>query len=489
MKRGFPALCLMSVIWIAWTSGRVCAIDQSTDFPYEARVVTDDVYVRSGAGEAYYPTQRLSRDAVVRVHRHDPGGWYMIDPPDGSFSWVPERYVRRTDEGAGEITEDSIPAWVGSEFGDEISVFQRRLRKGEKLTILDSRTIDTIRGPQAMLKIAPPMRERRWIPGAALVPVDDHLRQKVNADPYRLPGNARRPDGPIVRSEVTVSADGSAAAVNSSNGVTDVPPLGPSAQLALLQQIRKEQQQLETVDQRFRDMILQDVSRWDLDSIEWEYRRLQQSVSHRPISGQIDLRFPAIDRYRRRLTSLMELRQLTTQTEMRDAELTSGNSYGFGWPGRQSGMNGYSTASRGPEAMMPPGEATQLATAFEAYLNRGTNMASGDGNDASADLLSGVPQPSFGGSAMESADVLKPGSPMNRFVGAGIVERVSSDGQASYVLMSPTGKILADLKPSGSIQLEQFVGRQVGVQGSRWSEQEKRDVIEVSAMEMVRLRN
>ena len=54
--------------------------------------------------------------------------------------------------------------------------------------------------------------------------------------------------------------------------------------------------------------------------------------------------------------------------------------------------------------------------------------------------------------------------------------------------MSPAGKILADLKTTGSVSLDSYVGQQVGVQGTRFSEKEKRDVIEVSALEPVQLR-
>jgi hypothetical protein len=38
------------------------------------------------------------------------------------------------------------------------------------------------------------------------------------------------------------------------------------------------------------------------------------------------------------------------------------------------------------------------------------------------------------------------------------------------------------------VQFENHLGQQVGVQGSRWSEKEKRDIIEVNALERVRLR-
>ena len=141
------------------------AAAQIKSFPYDAKVVVDEVFVRSGAGDSYYPTQKLPRETVVTVHRHDPGGWYMIDPPQGSFSWIPERYVKRLNDTEGEVAEESVIAFVGSEFGDEASVFQRRLKTGEKISIMGQRQIVTSSGPQSMLQIAPPTRERRWIPG------------------------------------------------------------------------------------------------------------------------------------------------------------------------------------------------------------------------------------------------------------------------------------------------------------------------------------
>ncbi|MGV2338339.1 MAG UNVERIFIED_CONTAM: hypothetical protein LVR18_31200 [Planctomycetaceae bacterium] len=82
--------------------------------------------------------------------------------------------------------------------------------------------------------------------------------------------------------------------------------------------------------------------------------------------------------------------------------------------------------------------------------------------------------------------IIRPGSPENRFVGAGIVQRAPGQA-ASWILMSPSGQALADLKTSGRISLDQFVGSQVGVQGSRWSQKDRRDVIDVTGVEYVRL--
>ena len=301
------------------------AIGQIKEFPYEAKVVADEAFVRSGAGDGYYPTQKLARDTIVIVHRHDPGGWFMIEPPEGSFSWIPERFVNRLSDTEGQVKDESVTAFVGSEFGDEISVFQRRLKTGEKVEILGQRDIDSTSGMQSMLKIAPPQRERRWIPGSAVVPVDEQKRLQMNADPYAVPGNAKRPEGIAVTPTQTVDTK------TAMNGVTDVPSLAPSSQLAHLQNLRSEQKQLADIDRRFREMILGDCSQWNLEAIESEYRSLQDSATNKSIAGEIDMRYPAIEKYRRKLAKLLDLKQLTTQTESKDAELVGRHQSVFGF--------------------------------------------------------------------------------------------------------------------------------------------------------------
>ncbi|HQX53587.1 MAG TPA: SH3 domain-containing protein [Planctomycetaceae bacterium] len=453
---------------------------QIRNFPYDAKVVVDEVFVRSGAGDSYYPTQKLPRETVVKVHRHDPGGWYMIDPPKGSFSWIPERYVKRLNDTEGEVAEESVIAFVGSEFGDEASVFQRRLKTGEKITILGQRQIITGNGPQSMLQVAPPARERRWIPGSALVPIDPDQRAKMNADPYAVPPNAERPDGVQVYPSI-------AGIVPSTEGVSDVPVVAPSEALAAAQQKYSERQQLADIDRRFGEMLRQDSSTWNLDAIETEYHMLQQSVTQKSLSGTIDMRYPAIERYRRRLVQLTELRELTSQTERRDASLVGRNPNAS-----TSTIASAFSAANGPESVMIPGQTPQLADAFEQYVqsnpqDRSEIVALREDSDAALDstLDLGTP-PQRNGS--DEQTVLIPNSPQNPYVGAGIVQRASGAQGSGYILASPSGKVLAELKPKGNVSLDAWVGQQVGVQGTRFSEEEKNDVIEVSALARVQLR-
>ena len=57
------------------------------EVPFDAIVSGDSALVRSGAGEKdYYPTQKLTRGEKVRVVREGYGGWYMIEPPEGSHT-------------------------------------------------------------------------------------------------------------------------------------------------------------------------------------------------------------------------------------------------------------------------------------------------------------------------------------------------------------------------------------------------------------------
>ena len=70
-----------------------CSAGAAPAFPYKTFVAADDVYVRSGPGQNYYPTDKLKRGDEVEVYRHDPGGWCAIRPVPGSFAWVSGRFL------------------------------------------------------------------------------------------------------------------------------------------------------------------------------------------------------------------------------------------------------------------------------------------------------------------------------------------------------------------------------------------------------------
>jgi hypothetical protein len=134
-------------------------------FPYTAYANSDDVYVRSGPGKNYYPTDKLSRGDAVEIYRHDPGGWYAIRPPRGSFSWVPARFLQPTRDHLAVTNGDRVVSRVGSRFSDVRDVIQVRLDRGEEVEILEVKTLITGGQSEQWCKIAPPSGEFRWVFG------------------------------------------------------------------------------------------------------------------------------------------------------------------------------------------------------------------------------------------------------------------------------------------------------------------------------------
>ncbi len=154
-------------IMLACWAALVATVNTSTTiaadktFPYRAYVNSRDVYVRSGPGRDYYPTEKLQPSTPIEVYRHDPGGWYAIRPTEKSYSWVSSRYIKPAGDGLGEVTRDKVASRVGSVLSNVRDVIQIRLEKGELVEIRDEVNF----GGQTWYKIAPPAGEFRWISG------------------------------------------------------------------------------------------------------------------------------------------------------------------------------------------------------------------------------------------------------------------------------------------------------------------------------------
>src|SRR5579863_5467148 len=84
-RPGTVLALLIAALPILATHGAFAAAKEP---PYEAVIEADEAFARCGPGRNYYPTSKLMRGDRVTVRRHDPGGWFMIDPPAGSFSLI-----------------------------------------------------------------------------------------------------------------------------------------------------------------------------------------------------------------------------------------------------------------------------------------------------------------------------------------------------------------------------------------------------------------
>ena len=108
----------------------------------------DSVYVRSGPGEGYYPTQELSKGAAVTVVgiKFD---WLKILPPDGSFSYVNAAFVdHHGDSAVGKINRNNVNVRAGSLTNAMKTTVQTHLDAGAQVEIIGKE--------EEFLKIKPP---------------------------------------------------------------------------------------------------------------------------------------------------------------------------------------------------------------------------------------------------------------------------------------------------------------------------------------------
>lgn len=471
-------LCVL--LWVAVSK---TSYAQGQKFPYKARIISSETYVRSGGGENFYPTQVLAKDAVVTVRRHDPGGWYKIDPPEGSFSWIATAYVRQTSQDTGVVSTGDAIVSVGSQFGDETTVWQRRMLAGEEVRLLGQQIVETEAGPRKMYKIAPPVREYRWVSGRDILPMDQQALKSRDKDPYAVPSEVIKQNEQLAKQRPVENPTSNAP----------LPRYSPSQSLARLQKIRKEKLALRELDSEFRGMLIGPPSNWQLDQIEQKYQQLQETSSYPPLAGQIDLRYPAINRYRVRKAEYDDFKRLTSETEKLDAKLLAAQ---YSLPSNDSTTAVADTQSEGIQLpYLATSEATTgpMASTGELIIPEISLAETWQSGVIAAPTV----ESPVNGLPLVASTESSPGDPNSgglattekvAFVGAGFVQR-GITSESEYVLMSPAGKILAHLSAGQSVDLEPHIGQSVGLKGKRFFDSEvSTDRINVSGLQRVRLR-
>lgn len=141
---------------------------------YDAEIADDRVYVLSGPGTNYYPTNILNRDDRVTVYGRPVGDYVQIlPPPERSFSWIRGTDVAETESGDCVVKTDGAGVYVGSEIHREARfVRQVRLRRGAKVKVLDKVMVHGV-GPESgqlheWYKILPPEDEVRYVLAAKI---------------------------------------------------------------------------------------------------------------------------------------------------------------------------------------------------------------------------------------------------------------------------------------------------------------------------------
>jgi hypothetical protein len=418
--------------------GRPLRAAPNVSFPYETVIEADETYVRSGAGTKYYPTGKLRLGDKVIVHRHDPGGWFMIAPPPGSFSWVPAKYVQAAGD-RGTITTGKVAVRVGSFESDIREVFQRTLAEGDEVHILGEKMLAPDSGngpPELWYRIEPPRGEWRWVMGQAVAPPERPSDRVAAGDPFDPPAaadRARRSAPPLPRAEDDSPGFEIPRTESSPREYSDESAGGPNREgllvkrpfkrkpakpgTALLENRHQEAvlEELDRLDARFRSILIKPALEWDFGQLEHDYQSLRSETDSTNIQQMIDSRLTRIADYRKTRSDEEALANIQAETARRDAELA------------------------------------EIQRRQEAQL----------------------------------ASLRQP-----QFAGAGIVERsaLTRRGGPRYVLLAPTGRVLAHLVPAPGVSLEGWVGRAAGVSGSRVAHPElKSDLITVNRLTPVRL--
>jgi len=478
--------CLVTVSACLLTHTVIAAAP--AQFPYEAVVQSDGVIVRSGPGERYDPTLKLSSGQRVTVHRHDPGGWYMIAPPPGSFSWIKASYVETTGNGRGIVKAPSqgggwpprVVVWIGSRFTDEHKYFGRQLAGGDEVTIIGEAMHESDQGQAKFYKIEPPRLEYRWIKGDFVLPLSEFknsvaqspvkpspVEAPEKASPVEAPEPANDPfDGPSFASESGASPPGFPVEretkllereLDRAIDSNAVAKSGPDAA-----ELDRSRRQLFALDEKLQAMLAQGPGAWKLDEMEQSYRALQSSASP-GIAGMIDARLDAIEARKRIKEEYDAFVAITSRTDRRDAELLSL---------QKAKINGIPVGPHAVQLGLPqPVDSPQTPSA-------------------------GVPSPPLTGAAAPGGDPLvAPSTPtpnidVNQLDGAGIISRlpIPRPGVPQHILVAPDGRLLAYLQAGRGIDLDAHLGQSVGVVGRRFQEPRLRsDLIIVQQLAPVRL--
>jgi len=161
------AVAALLLLTSAATAAEVAAL------PVTVAVSANHAYLRCGAGDDYYPTERLSTGTDVEVWVIESSGYCAVRPVRGSYSWVLARDVQAesapSDGSAaapgrttGVVVTDGAVARVGSQLNDLRHVTQVALEAGERVTILEHVRIADGRHAGDWVRIEPPSGEFRW---------------------------------------------------------------------------------------------------------------------------------------------------------------------------------------------------------------------------------------------------------------------------------------------------------------------------------------
>jgi uncharacterized protein YgiM (DUF1202 family) len=167
-----PAVCR------AQTADTAVPEIENAKHSFEGQVNVRTTYVRSGAGDNFYPTQNIDKGATVVVVAKK-GNWLKIQPPEGSFSYVQKAFVNKYGDGKfGKVNGQNLIVRAGSIVQPQLQwAVQTKLDNGQDVTILGEEN--------EYFKIRPPESAYLYIKADEVTPV--RVLPKIGDRPADVP--------------------------------------------------------------------------------------------------------------------------------------------------------------------------------------------------------------------------------------------------------------------------------------------------------------
>lgn len=480
---------------------------QITRFPYQAVIEANDVDVRSGPGRKYYPTNKLNQGDRVIVHRHDPGGQYMISPPAGSFSWIPVDAVKKLNDGLGVLTQPNVSVRIGSTLVEEHDIEQVRLSTGDRVEIVGAGQVATTNGPVQMYKIKPPAGEWRWISGQFVTPVDPMVRRQQDHDPFAVPSQAKK----SLREQQEAAAKEQAAKKREATLAEQASDLSPGAAVVQTSandaDLDAERAALEDLDEHFRYMVDAEPDRWLLDELGGAYQELHDNAATPAFASLVRLRLQAIERYRKIQDKYVDFIQLTSETDEREAQYVA-QLQQLGGDVEYADVHLLAPEAEmvettviesdegesGPILSFEEQEIETWQTAPSASADQGPIIQQSHSHEE-PHAHGGWTPTSRGTVQHAAADVpaeLHAAEQLASFEVTGIVQRsrARQRGVPRHVLIAPDGQFIGFLQAPRGLNLDRFLGRPVALHGQNMQRPDLRAnfiiVHDISPVHMVR---
>jgi uncharacterized protein YgiM (DUF1202 family) len=178
-------------------------------FPAKMTIVLKEAEVRSGPNKQYYATGKLSQGDTVTVLREskDQPGWYEIEPPKGSFSWINGKYVKQTAKSYAYVEcspSQPAPTYAGS----VVNTAQpnREIMKLTGGTALNLIGPSQAVGSETWFPVQPHAGEVRYIPAEAVKPATLIASTNVGSPNWNLSPNGYTGNSVLTEAEKAAEA-------------------------------------------------------------------------------------------------------------------------------------------------------------------------------------------------------------------------------------------------------------------------------------------